>query len=101
MEVDFRTHEVKRKNGVLHLTAKEFKLLNCLASSAGEVLSHRRILQLVWGPDYGDEIAYLRVFINQLRKKIEPDPANPKCIITEPSVGYRLRVPKAYSVTQA
>jgi len=91
--IDFEAHEVKRQEGVVHLTAKEFKLLHCLASHAGEVLSHRRLLQAVWGPDYGDEVEYLRVFINQLRKKIEPDPSNPVYILTDPSAGYRLYVP--------
>jgi two-component system, OmpR family, KDP operon response regulator KdpE len=93
VEVNFETHEVKRKGGVVHLTAKEFKLLHCLARHPGAVLSHRRILQAVWGPDYGDEVEYLRVFINQLRKKIEPDPANPVYILTDPSAGYRLSIP--------
>jgi two-component system KDP operon response regulator KdpE len=90
VRVDFETHEVERKDGVVHLTAKEFKLLHFLASHADEVISHRRILQGVWGPDYGDEVEYLRVFINQLRKKIEPDPAKPAYILTDPSAGYRL-----------
>lgn len=93
VEVDFQTHEVKRKDGVVHLTAKEFKLLYCLAEQPGKVVSHRRILQAVWGPDYGDEVEYLRVFINQLRKKIEPDPGNPAYILTDPATGYRLSVP--------
>lgn len=93
VKVDFETHEVERKDGAVHLTAKEFKLLHFLALHAGEVVSHRRILQAVWGPDYGDEVEYLRVFINQLRKKIEPDPANPAYILTDPSAGYRLSLP--------
>ena len=93
VEINFETHEVKRKDGVVHLTAKEFKLLYCLASHPGEVISHRRILQAVWGPDYGDEIEYLRVFINQLRKKVEADRANPAYILTDPSAGYRLAIP--------
>jgi two-component system, OmpR family, KDP operon response regulator KdpE len=93
VEVNFETHEVKRRDGVVRLTAKEFQLLHCLASHPGEVVSHRRLLQAVWGPDYGDEVEYLRVFINQLRKKIEPEPANPAYILTEPSAGYRLSVP--------
>lgn len=97
VEVDLRTHEVKGKDRVVHLTAKEFKLLHFFSSHPDEVLSHRRILQAVWGPDYGDEIPYLRVFINQLRKKIEPDPANPKYILTEPASGYRLSVPRRLS----
>ena len=93
VKVDFETHEVQRKDGVVHLTAKEFKLLHCLASYPGEIISHRRILQAVWGPDYGNEVEYLRVFINQVRKKIEPDPANPTYILTEPYAGYRLCIP--------
>jgi two-component system KDP operon response regulator KdpE len=93
VEVNFETHEVKRRDGVVHLTAKEFKLLHCLASHRGAVVPHRRPLQAVWGPDYGDEVEYLRVFINQLRKKIEPDPAHPAYILTDPSTGYRLFVP--------
>lgn len=97
VEVDLRTHEVKGKDCVVHLTAKEFRLLHFFSSHPDEVLSHRRILQAVWGPDYGDEIPYLRVFINQLRKKIEPDPANPRYILTEPASGYRLSVPRRLS----
>jgi two-component system KDP operon response regulator KdpE len=93
VKVDFETHEVERKDGVVHLTATEFKLLHFLALHAGEVVSHRRILQAVWGPDYGDEVEYLRVFINQLRKKVEPDPPNPAYILTDPSAGYRLSLP--------
>ena len=94
VKIDFETHQVERKEGVVHLTATEFKLLHFFASHPGEVISHRRILQAVWGPDYGDEIEYLRVFINQLRKKIEPDPANPAYILTAPSAGYRLCLPR-------
>ena len=70
-------------------TPKEFDLLRHLVASQGKPLEHRRLLQAVWGPDYGDETEYLRVFINQLRKKIEPDPAHPKYIHTDPWVGYR------------
>ena len=90
VEVDLESHEVRRDGATAHLTAKEFKLLHCLAERAGGVVSHRRILQAVWGPDYGNEVEYLRVFINQVRKKIEPDPRNPRYLLTEPSVGYRL-----------
>lgn len=93
VEVNFEMREVKRKNGVVLLTAKEFKLLHCLASHKDKGVTHRRLLQAVWGPDYGDEVEYLRVFINQLRKKIEPDPAHPAYILTDPAVGYRLSVP--------
>ena len=61
-----------------------------LFDHAGEVVSHRGLLQAVWGPDYGNEVEYLRVFINQVRKKIERDPRNPRYLLTEPSIGYRL-----------
>lgn len=91
VEINFETHEVTRHDGSrVHLTAKEFRLLHYLASHPDQVVSHRRILQGVWGPDYGDEVEYLRVLINQLRKKIEPDPSNPVHILTDPSAGYRL-----------
>jgi two-component system KDP operon response regulator KdpE len=59
---------------------------------ANKVLSHRELLQAVWGPDYGDQVDYLRVFVNQLRKKIEPNPSNPSYLLTEPWVGYRLQL---------
>ncbi|MCC6364119.1 MAG: response regulator transcription factor [Bryobacterales bacterium] len=86
--IDFETHEVIGPDAKVHLTAKEFAILRYLVSNAGKVVSHRRLLQAVWGPDYGNEVEYLRVFINQLRKKIEPDPSNPRYILTEPSEGY-------------
>jgi two-component system KDP operon response regulator KdpE len=89
VEIDLESREVKREDTVLHLTSKEFKLLHYFLQNAGKVVTHRRLLQAVWGPDYGDEVQYLRVFINQLRKKIEPDPAHPKFLLTEPSSGYR------------
>jgi len=89
VEIDLESHEVKRNGTSLHLTAKEFKLVRYLWEHAGDVVSHRRLLQAVWGPDYGSEIEYLRVFVNQVRKKIEPDPRNPRILLTEPAVGYR------------
>jgi two-component system KDP operon response regulator KdpE len=89
VEIDLESHEVKRGESIDHLTSKEFKLLHYFLQNAGKVVTHRRILQAVWGPDYGDEVEYLRVFINQLRKKIEPDPSHPKYILTDPSFGYR------------
>ncbi|MCC6390743.1 MAG: response regulator transcription factor [Bryobacterales bacterium] len=90
--IDFETHEVIGRDAKVHLTAKEFAILRYLVSNAGKVVSHRRLLQAVWGPDYGNEVEYLRVFINQLRKKIEPDPSNPRYILTEPSEGYSFAV---------
>ncbi len=89
VEIDLESHEVKRGDSVTHLTTKEFRLLYYFLQNAGKVVTHRRLLQAVWGPDYGNEVEYLRVFINQLRKKIEPDPSHPKYILTEPSSGYR------------
>jgi two-component system, OmpR family, KDP operon response regulator KdpE len=75
------------------LTPKEFEILHYLASHAGEVVLHRRFLQAVWGPDFGDEVEYLRVFVNQLRRKIEPDAHSPKYLLTEPWAGYRFVLP--------
>ena len=97
VEIDLESHEVKLKGATIHLTAKEFKLLHYLVEHAGAVVPHRRLLQAVWGPDYGDEVEYLRVFINQVRKKIEPDPRNPRYLLTEPSIGYRFVVGAAAS----
>ncbi len=89
VEIDLESHEIRRGQNIDHLTTKEFRLLYYFLQNAGKVVSHRRLLQAVWGPDYGNEVEYLRVFINQLRKKIEPDPSRPKYILTEPSSGYR------------
>jgi two-component system, OmpR family, KDP operon response regulator KdpE len=78
-------------NGVRtsHLTPKELDLVRYLTSHANEAVAHRELLQAVWGPDYGDQVDYLRVFIRNLRKKIEPDPDRPEFVTTEPWVGYR------------
>ncbi|MEQ1727912.1 MAG: response regulator transcription factor [Vicinamibacterales bacterium] len=92
-EVDFDTRRVTARGEQLHLTPKEFELLSYLTAHANKVLSHRELLQAVWGPDYGDQVDYLRVFVNQLRKKIEANPAKPKFLLTEPWVGYRLELP--------
>jgi len=76
----------------LRLTPKEFELLRYFVTHANKVLSHRELLQAVWGPDYGDQVDYLRVFVNQLRKKIEANPSTPTLLLTEPWVGYRLQM---------
>jgi len=89
LEIDFERRRVLVQGRPVRLTPKEFELLRHLVTSEGKPLEHRRLLQAVWGPDYGNETEYLRVFINQLRKKIEPDPAHPKYIHTDPWVGYR------------
>ena len=75
------------------LTPKQYDLLRTLVAHAGKVLTHQQLLRQVWGPGYSEEAQYLRVYIGQLRQKIEPDPARPRYIVTEPGVGYRLRDP--------
>ena len=94
LSIDFEARVVAVRGRDVHLTPKEFELLRHLVLNAGKPLSHRRLLQAVWGPDYGDEPEYLRVMINQLRKKLESDPARPKLILTEPWVGYRFQAPR-------
>jgi len=91
--VDFDSRQVTAPGRKVRLTPKEFELLRYLVGHANKTLSHRELLQAVWGPDYGDQVDYLRVFVNQLRKKIEPKPSNPKFLLTEPWVGYRLQLP--------
>ncbi len=86
---NFENREVTANGKPVHLTPKEFEVLRELVTHRGKPISHRRLLQAVWGPDYGEETELLRVVINQLRKKIEPDPTKPKYILTEPWVGYR------------
>jgi two-component system, OmpR family, KDP operon response regulator KdpE len=95
LRIDFEARKVFVRGKPVRLTPKEFDLLRQLAANAGKALPHRRLLQSVWGPDYGEETEYLRVFINQLRKKIEPDPRHPRFILTEPWVGYRFELPPA------
>ena len=94
LKIDFEKRSVEVKGQPVRLTPKEFELLRQLVMNQGKALSHRRLLQAVWGPDYGEETEYLRVFINQLRKKIEPDPRHPRFILTEPWVGYRFEPPQ-------
>ncbi len=91
--IDFDTRQVTSPGRQARLTPKEFDLLRYLVAHANKVLSHRQLLQAVWGPDYGDQVDYLRVFVNQLRKKIEPKPSSPVYLLTEPWVGYRLNLP--------
>ncbi|HXN23104.1 MAG TPA: response regulator transcription factor [Candidatus Dormibacteraeota bacterium] len=93
LSIDFEKRTVLVRGRLVHLTPKEFEVLKELVTSAGKPLSHRRLLQAVWGPDYGDETESLRVVINQLRKKIEINPAKPNYIQTEPWVGYRFNAP--------
>jgi two-component system KDP operon response regulator KdpE len=89
LEIDFETRKVRAGEKNVRLTPKEFELLRYLVSQRGKPVPHRELLQAVWGPDYGDQTDYLRVFITHLRKKIEPNPGKPKYILTDPWVGYR------------
>jgi two-component system KDP operon response regulator KdpE len=93
VQIDFDTREVTAPGRKVRLTPKEFDLLRYMTAHANKTISHRELLQAVWGPDYGDEVDYLRVFVNQLRKKIELKPSSPAYLLTEPWVGYRLSVP--------
>jgi len=93
VEVDFDTRQITTGDKHVRLTPKEFELLRYLVAHANKVLSHRELLQAVWGPDYGDQVDYLRVFVNQLRKKIEAKPSSPVYLLTEPWVGYRFHLP--------
>jgi two-component system, OmpR family, KDP operon response regulator KdpE len=94
IEIDFGARKIVAKNKQTRLTTKEFDLLVYLAAHANRTMTHRELLQQVWGPDYGGEQEYLRVFINRLRKKIESSPSSPKYLLTEPWVGYRLELPE-------
>ncbi len=87
--IDRARFRVLRDGEEVRLTPKEFELLTYLAQSPGRVLTHRTILKAIWGPHAGDQPEHLRVLVGSLRKKIEPNPASPKYILTEPWVGYR------------
>jgi len=89
--INFDERTVSREGVSTHLTPKELDLLRYLTQHPNQALSHRELLQAVWGPDYGDQVDYLRVFIKNLRKKMEANPENPQYIATEPWVGYRLK----------
>lgn len=89
LTIDLSGHIVKKDNVPLKLTSTEFSLLALMAKNAGRVLIHQYILKEIWGHSYSDQTQYLRVFVAQLRKKIEDDPAHPRLIITEPGIGYR------------
>jgi two-component system KDP operon response regulator KdpE len=93
LTVDFSSRQVTANGNPVRLTPKEFELLHYLIANANKPVPHRKLLQTLWGPDYGEEVEYLRVFVSQLRKKIEADPAHPRYIVTEPWLGYRFMAP--------
>jgi two-component system KDP operon response regulator KdpE len=93
VEIDLPSRQVTVRGRATRLTAKEFALLAYFLTRPNKTIAHRELLQAVWGPDYGDELEYLRVFVNRLRKKIEPDPAKPRFLVTDAWAGYRFHLP--------
>jgi two-component system KDP operon response regulator KdpE len=89
LELDPVKYRVLKSGRAIHLTPKEFEVLHYLMMHAGEPIPHARLLKSVWGPEYGNELEYLRTFIRQLRKKIEDDPRAPRYLLTDAYVGYR------------
>jgi len=89
LELDPVKYRVRKSGRPIHLTPKEFEMLHYLMMHAGEPIPHARLLKSVWGPEYGNELEYLRTFVRQLRKKIEDDPRNPQYLLTDAYVGYR------------
>jgi two-component system KDP operon response regulator KdpE len=94
LEIDLTGHIVRLHGAEVRLSPIEFSLLEQLVTHAGKVLSHRMLLQRIWGPEYSGEAEYLRVYINRLRQKLEHDPAHPRYLLTEPGVGYRFVAPR-------
>ena len=90
MKIDLAKRRVFLGDGEIHLTQIEFRLLSALVRNAGFVLTHRQLLEKVWGAAYIEHNHYVRIHMGQLRRKIEPDPARPRYLITETGVGYRL-----------
>lgn len=94
VEIDFQSRQATLNGCSARLTPKEFDVLRFMVARPNRVIPHRELLQSIWGPDYGDEVEYLRVVVNQLRRKIEPNPSKPQYLLTEPWVGYRFHLPE-------
>ena len=90
LRIDLDKQSVTVDGRPVHLTPHEYRILKLLALNPGKLLTHRTILQEVWGPAYGAESNYLHVYVSQLRRKLEPDPSRPQYLVTEPGAGYRL-----------
>ena len=90
LHVDLAAHRVTRAGHEVHLTPTEYKLLARLVRNAGQVVTHRQLLADVWGPEFTEHTHYLRLYMGQLRAKLEAEPADPRLLLTEPGVGYRL-----------
>ena len=93
LTIDFEMRMVNVRGNSVHLTPKEFDVLRLLVTQPGRPVTHRKMLQIVWGPEYGEETEPVRVVIKQLRYKIEKDPAHPRYFLTEPWVGYKFQLP--------
>lgn len=91
VEVDLVKRQVRVRGAEVHLTPIEYKLLTALAKHAGMVVTHRQLLEQVWGPGHAHQMQYLRVYMTQLRHKLEQHPARPRYLVTEPGIGYRLK----------
>ncbi|HEY3835892.1 MAG TPA: response regulator transcription factor [Bryobacteraceae bacterium] len=94
IEINLSSRHASVHGRDIRLRRKEFEVLQYLVTNPGVAIPHGKILQTVWGPDYGDEVEYLHVVINQLRKKLEPEPNRPRYLLTEPRVGYRFQLPE-------
>jgi two-component system KDP operon response regulator KdpE len=94
VDIDLSSRQVAVRGRISRLTAKEFDLLSYFLMHPNKTIAHRELLQAIWGPDYGDELEYLRVFLNRLRKKIEPDPSKPRFLVTDAWAGYRFHLPQ-------
>jgi two-component system KDP operon response regulator KdpE len=93
LQVDLARRLVRVDNAEVRLSPKQYRLLQVLVTHAGKVVTHRQLLEEVWGPAHRDDIQYLRVFVRKLRRRLEADPARPRYLLTELGVGYRLRAP--------
>lgn len=91
LTLDFERRQVTVEGTTIHLTQTQYEVLKYLALNAGKVVTHRTLLRAVWGPQYEQNAHYLRIFIGQLRRKIEPDPSHPRYLLTDPGIGYRLQ----------
>jgi two-component system, OmpR family, KDP operon response regulator KdpE len=94
LRIDLRTHDVVLDGKEVHLTPTEFNLLARLVRSAGQVVTHRQLLLDVWGAEFTEHTHYLRLYMAQLRGKLEENPADPQLLMTEPGVGYRIAEPR-------
>ena len=94
LRIDFERRQVTHAGREVHLTPTEYEVLKFLLRHAGRVVTHRMLLQEVWGAEHVEETQYLHVFMSQLRRKLEPQPARPRYILTDPGVGYRFRAPR-------